>query len=312
MSQRQGRCARVDGWLVLDKPQGTTSTAALGAVKRLFGGPKAGHAGTLDPLATGILPIAFGEATKVVPFVVDAAKRYRFRLRFGEERDTDDAEGAVLERRTIRPSEAELRAALPEFQGEIEQVPPRFSAVKLAGERAYDLARSGQEVTLSPRRVNIHKIDLVEWAGPEEAVLDLSCGKGAYVRALARDLGRRLGCLAHVTALRRLAVGQFDESRAISLAGLEELGHKGTLLQVLLPVETALADIPALAVTGAEAERLRQGQSVRVPSSQRGIVYVAAAGQPVALGRVEEGELRPLRVFRLPGKDKADVDHRRT
>ena len=312
MSQRQRRHAAVDGWLVLDKPTGITSTAALSVAKRLFGGPKAGHAGTLDPLATGILPIAFGEATKAVPYVMDARKRYRFRLRFGEERDTDDAEGKVVESSAARPSAAEVRAALPAFIGEIEQVPPRFSAVKLAGERAYDLARSGQEVTLKPRTVLVHGIDLVEFVGPDEAAFELACGKGAYVRALARDLGRRLGCLAHVTSLRRLAVGPFDEAGAISLAALEQLGHKGPLLHVLLPVETALADIPALAVTGAEADRLRQGQSVRVPSSQRGVVYVAAAGQPVALARLDEGELRPLRVFRLPRKDKADVDRRGT
>jgi len=297
MRRRRGR--KVDGWVALDKPAGLTSTQALVAAKRLFDAAKAGHAGTLDPLATGVLPLAFGEATKAVPYIVDAGKAYRFTLAFGSERDTDDADGRTTAESALRPGEAELRAALPAFVGRIEQVPPTYSAIKVAGERAYDMAREGRPPELAARTVRIDRLSLVAMPDADHAVLEMECGKGAYVRAVARDLGRRLGCLAHVVALRRTRVGPFAEAQAISLDKLAELGHKGALGDALLPIETALADIPALAVTAGEAQRLKGGQAIRVPSSLSGTVCVSAGGRAVAIATLEAGELRPFRVFHL-------------
>ena len=203
----------VHGWIVLDKPVGMTSTHAVSVIKRLFAAKRAGHAGTLDPLASGCLPIALGEATKTVPFVVDGRKTYLFTVRWGEERDTDDAEGRVVATSESRPQAAAISALLPRFTGTIEQVPPRFSAVKIGGERAYDLARDGETVELAPRAVVIHRLELVETPDPDHAVLAAECGKGTYVRSLARDLGRELGALGHVSALRRSRVGPFGEER---------------------------------------------------------------------------------------------------
>ena len=293
--RRRGR--RVDGWLVLDKPAGITSTRALGHVKRLLDAAKAGHAGTLDPLATGILPLAFGAATKSVPYVMDWGKSYRFTLALGEERDTDDAEGRPTATSPLRPSREAIEAALPAFVGEIEQVPPHYSAIKVDGERAYDLARSGRPPELAARTVLIRRLELTGMPADDRVVLEMDCGRGAHVRSIARDLGRRLGCLAHVVELRRTAVGRFDEAGAIPLAQAEELGHKGALEDALLPIETALADIPALAVTEAEARRLMGGQALRVPSSLQGTVCVSAGGRAVALATLEAGELKPFRVF---------------
>ena len=236
------------GWLVLDKPVGMTSTHAVSVVKRLFQAKRAGHAGTLDPLASGLLPIALGEATKTVPFVMDGRKIYRFTVRWGEERDTDDAEGRVAATSAERPSADAIRALLPRFTGTIEQVPPRFSAVKIEGERAYDLARDGEVVELAPRPVEIHRLELVETPDPDHAVFAAECGKGTYVRALARDMGRALGCLGHVAALRRTAVGPFaEDSRSRSdLAGRMPRRERprwqpAAVLALLLPVEAGLA-----------------------------------------------------------------------
>jgi tRNA pseudouridine55 synthase len=300
----------VHGWVVLDKPIGMTSTHAVAVIKHLFGAKRAGHAGTLDPLASGSLPIALGEATKTVPFVVDSRKTYSFTVRWGEERDTDDAEGRVVNTTEKRPDADAIRAQLPRFTGAVEQVPPRFSAIKIAGERAYDLARDGEQVELAPRTVEIHRLELVDIPDPDHAVLAAECGKGTYVRALARDLGRVLGVFGHVSALRRNRVGPFSESDMIPLEPLESLCHRaaageGHLADALLPIETALDDIPALAVSPADAARLARGQTAllrgRDATIFRGMVQVACGGQLLAIAEVERGEIIPKRVFNLNG-----------
>jgi len=300
----------VHGWVILDKPVGMTSTHAVSVVKRLFQAKRAGHAGTLDPLASGCLPIALGEATKTVPFVMDGRKLYRFTVRWGEERDTDDAEGRVIETSDRRPGPDEIRALLPFFTGVIEQVPPRYSAIKVEGERAYDLARDGEAVELKSRPVEIARLDLTATPDPEHAVLEAECGKGTYVRALARDMGRRLGCFGHVSALRRVAVGPFGEETMILLEELEAMCHRAaageaSLADALMPVETALDDIPALAVSRADAARLQKGQAVILRGRDapifRGPVYVTVAGQLLALAEVDHGEIVPKRVFNLAG-----------
>ncbi|WP_181703732.1 tRNA pseudouridine(55) synthase TruB [Chthonobacter albigriseus] len=306
MSRRQ-KNNTVHGWVVLDKPVGMTSTQAVGAIKRIFGTSKAGHAGTLDPLASGMLPIALGEATKTVPFVQDGEKLYRFTVRWGAETTTDDTEGAVVAASDHRPTAAEIEAILDGFEGEILQTPPAFSAIKVDGERAYDLARAGEEVILEARPVVIHRLDLVETPDPDTAVFETECGKGTYVRALARDMGRRLGTRGHVTQLRRLGVGPFGEADMIPLDFLQEIRHDdariGELAAALRPVETALDDIPALAVTGTDANRLRSGQSVLLRGRDapvfEGPAYATCQGQLIALGEVERGELHPRRVFNL-------------
>jgi tRNA pseudouridine55 synthase len=267
----------VHGWIVLDKPIGMTSTHAVAVAKRLFAAKRAGHAGTLDPLASGLLPIALGEATKTVPFVVDGRKTYVFTVRWGEERDTDDAEGRVVATSEHRPDAAAIAAALPRFTGMIEQIPPRFSAVKIEGARAYDLAREGEVVNIAPRTITIYRLGLVEMPDRDHAVLAAECGKGTYVRALARDLGRSLSTLGHVCALRRDRVGPFGETAMISLEQLESLCHRaaageGNLADLLLPVETALDDIPALAVSPADAARLQRGQAVLMRGRDAAVV----------------------------------------
>jgi tRNA pseudouridine55 synthase len=300
----------VHGWIVLAKPIGMTSTHAVSVIKHLFTAKRVGHAGTLDPLASGCLPIALGEATKTVPFVVDSRKTYVFTIRWGEERDTDDAEGRVVKTSESRPDGAAIQALLPRFTGTIEQVPPQFSAVKIDGERAYDLAREGQTVEIAARSVTIHRLDLIETPDPDHAVLAAECGKGTYVRAIARDLGRAHGALGHVSALRRSRVGPFGEGDMISLERLESLCHRaaageGHLADMLLPIETALDDIPALAVSPADAARLHRGQAVllrgRDASIFRGVVQVASGGQLVAIAEVDRGEIVPKRVFNLTG-----------
>jgi tRNA pseudouridine55 synthase len=295
----------VHGWVVLDKPVGMTSTYAVSTVKRLFAAKRAGHAGTLDPLASGLLPIALGEATKTVPFVVDGHKVYRFTVRWGEERDTDDAEGRVTATSKERPSSQAIRALIPRFTGLIEQVPPRFSAVKVEGERAYDLARDGEAVELAPRAIEIHRLELVETPDRDHAVFAAECGKGAYVRALARDMGRALHCLGHVAWLRRTVVGPFAEATAVSLRALQRVGETGQPQpSLLLPVEAALASLPALRVSANDAGRLARGQAVllrgRDAPHLAGWVSVLAHGTLIALAEVDKGELRPRRIFNLP------------
>ena len=300
----------VHGWVVLDKPIGMTSTHAVAVIKRLFSAKRAGHAGTLDPLASGCLPIALGEATKTVPFVVDGRKMYVFTVRWGEERDTDDAEGRIVNTSPSRPERAAIAAVLPRFTGTIEQVPPRFSAIKIEGERAYDLAREGETVEIAARPVTIDRLELVDMPDPDHAVFAAECGKGTYVRALARDIGRLLGVFGHVSALRRSRVSPFIESDMISLERLEALCHRaaageGNLADMLLPVETALDDIPALAVSPADAARLNRGQAVllrgRDAAVIRGTVQVASGGQLVAIAEIDRGEIVSKRVFNLSG-----------
>jgi tRNA pseudouridine55 synthase len=300
----------VHGWLVLDKPVGMTSTHAVSVIKHLFAARRAGHAGTLDPLASGCLPIALGEATKTAPFVVDGRKTYRFTVKWGEERDTDDAEGRVTATGDKRPDWNAIEALLARFTGTIEQVPPRFSAVKLGGERAYDLARDGETVELAPREVTIHHLEIVEIPDRDHAVLTAECGKGTYVRSLARDLGRALGVFGHVCALRRGRVGPFGETDMIPLEQVESLCHRaaageGHFADTLLPIETALDDILALAVSPADAARLQRGQAVllrgRDASIIRGVVQVASSGQLVAIAEADGGEIVPRRVFNLTG-----------
>ncbi len=300
----------VHGWCVLDKSVGMTSTHAVSVVKRLFSAKRAGHAGTLDPLASGLLPIALGEATKTVPYVMDGRKTYSFTVRWGEERDTDDAEGRIAQSSDARPTADAIRALLPGFTGTIAQVPPRYSAIKIDGERAYDLAREGTVVEMEPRPVDIHRLELVEMPDPDHAVLTAECGKGTYVRALARDLGRLLGCFGHVSALRRTIVGPFGETDMIPLERLESLCHRaavgeGNLAALLLPVETALDDIPALAVSRADAARLQRGQAVLLRGRDAPVIHgpvsVRVSGQLVALADVDRGEIVPKRVFNLAG-----------
>jgi len=299
----------VNGWLVIDKPLGVTSTQVVGRVRRVLRPRKVGHGGTLDPLATGLLPIAMGEATKTVSYVMDGRKSYRFTLRWGQATETDDAEGAVIEEAEGRPDEAAIAAVLPDFSGEIEQVPPLYSAIKVNGRRAYDLARAQQEFKLKARRVMIHEITLQAQPDRDHAVFEVHCGKGTYMRSLARDLGRAAGSVAHITDLRRLTVGPFTEADAISLESLESMGHSPAALEQVLPVETALDDIPALALSETEANRLRCGQAVsmvaranrdRISDLHNGaIVFATSGGKPVALARYEAGDIRPVRVLNL-------------
>jgi tRNA pseudouridine55 synthase len=299
----------VNGWVAIDKPSGLTSTQVVGRVRRVFEPRKIGHGGTLDPLATGVLPIAMGEATKTVAYVMDGDKTYRFTLRWGQATATDDSEGEVIAESGKRPGAEEVRAALPRFVGLIEQVPPIYSAVKVEGRRAYDMARAHEEFELAARRVTIHRFELVAMDGPDRATFEVGCGKGAYMRSLARDLGTALGTCAHVVALRRRAVGGFTEEHAISLESLEALGHSAAASGPVLPIETALDDIPALALTETEANRLRCGQAVsmlargnrdRIRDFDNGaIVFATSGGKPVALARYEAGGIHPVRVLNL-------------
>jgi tRNA pseudouridine55 synthase len=304
-SARRRKGKAVNGWLVLDKPAGVTSTYAVGAVRRAFGARKAGHAGTLDPAATGVLPIAFGEATKTVPYAVDGEKCYRFTVRWGAETETDDAQGRVLASSELRSEPAAILELLAQFTGEILQTPPAYSAVKIAGKRAYDLARGGEAVRLEPRPVLIHSLRLLATPDADSAVFETRCGKGTYVRALARDLGRALGCLGHLMALRRTRVAGFDEAGAISLARVEGARQAGeaALMALLLPIEAALNDFAVLNVGQAEAARLLNGQPILVRGRdapyQPGPTYALCKGNLVALGEIERGELHPIRVFHL-------------
>lgn len=309
--KRRGR--PVHGWLVLDKPQGMTSAKAVAAVRRHFDAAKAGHGGTLDPLATGVLPIAFGEATKTMAYAVAGRKTYRFTVRWGEARETDDMEGALIATSDRRPTEAEIRAVLPAFTGRIEQVPPVYSAIKVDGKRAYARARMAETVELAPRTVTVETLRLLDMPDPDHAAFEAVCGKGTYMRSLARDLGKALGTYGSIAVLRRLAAGPFAENQAISLDYLTSLGHDAPALKHLLPVETGLDDIPALALTEEQAGRLRHGQAIPmllrndhrqaqgVTTSEEGgeVVCAMSAGRPVAVARLAGGTLRALRVLNL-------------
>ena len=289
----------VNGWVILDKGVGMTSTHAVALVKRAFNAKKAGHAGTLDPLASGLLPIALGEATKTVPFVMDGRKAYRFTVTWGVETDTDDTEGRPVATSEARPAREAVEAVLPRFVGTIEQVPPRYSAIKIQGERAYDLARDGETVELAARPVEIDHLAVVEHDG-ERTVIEAQCGKGTYVRALARDLGRLLGCYGHVSSLRRTRVGPFTEADACAVTALE--GDDG--LAHLRPVETALTELESVTISRDMAMRLMRGQPVILrgrDAPAEGRIFATCNGVLVAVGDVERGELVPHRVFHLGG-----------
>ncbi len=306
-SQHKREKRKIDGWVVLDKPLGMTSTTAVAAVRRIFKAEKAGHAGTLDPLASGVLPIALGEATKTVPFVQDGRKIYRFTVRLGIETDTDDAEGKETARSESRPSREAIEALLPAFTGMIMQTPPQFSALKVDGERAYDLARGGETVELSPREIEIDSFELVGQPDKDHAEFEVECGKGTYVRSLARDIGRTLGCLGHVSVLRRTLVGDFSEEATVNLVQLEQAGADEASLRALLqPVAAGLQSLPAVKVSEPDAQRLAQGQSVFLRGRDAPVfegpvsVSVSVSGNLVALAEMEAGQLYPKRIFNLP------------
>ena len=302
----------IHGWLVLDKPVGPSSNTCVGRIKRLTNAAKVGHGGTLDPLASGILPIALGEATKTQQWAMDGHKTYEFTIRWCDSTATQDAEGEVTASSDVRPSKAAILEALPTFIGEISQIPPAYSAVKIDGERAYKKARRDETVEIASRIVQIDDIRLMDVPDPDHAAFEMDCGKGTYVRALARDLALHLGCEGHIRRLRRTAVGPFSEEMAVPLQVFEENegGNVATLLaEHLLPVETVLDDIPALALTEQEAHRLKHGQAIPVlPVAQRSpqglisqgdVVQVTAAGTLLGLARIAGGEIRPLRLMNL-------------
>ena len=300
----------VHGWINLDKPLELTSTQALGKVRRFMNAQKAGHAGTLDPLASGILPIALGEATKTIPYIQDGLKTYEFTVTWGEQRETDDREGEVIATSDVRPTPAAIKAALPQFIGEIEQTPPRYSAIKVDGQRAYDLARDGEEFELKSREVYIDSLELLE-ARADEADFVMVCGKGTYVRSLARDLAEVLGTKGYISALRRTAVGSFKEENAISLEKLEEMSNSAAHIELLLPLEAALDDIPALVLKEDETAKLKNGNAVPFISkpdferlSKAGIENEGEAiamfqGKAIALVTRDGPNIKPFRVFNI-------------
>jgi tRNA pseudouridine55 synthase len=303
----------VHGWVIVDKPAGITSTQVVAIVKRVFDAQKAGHAGTLDPMATGILAVALGKATKTVAYAMDAEKTYRFTARWGEARDSDDAEGSVTATSAVRPTKEQIEAALPGFTGHLVQVPPAYSAIKIQGERAYDLAREGESPVLEPRTVEVLAARLLGMPDADHGEFEIRCGKGTYVRAWVRDLALALGTVGHVCQLRRTRIGAFCEENAITLETLKGFMHIPAAFEHLRPISTALDGIPALAVTGPDAVRLRSGNPILIRASQfakitegRGdgtdlqgltVFLSTAEGEPVALAEFAQGELRPFRVF---------------
>jgi tRNA pseudouridine55 synthase len=303
----------VHGWVIVDKPSGVTSTQVVAAVRKIFDAQKAGHAGTLDPLATGVLAIALGEATKTVPYAMDAQKTYRFTATWGEGRDSDDSEGKVTETSDVRPTREAIEGAIPGLTGVITQVPPIYSAIKVDGERAYDLARDGEAVELQSRTVLIHEARLLETLDLDHAVFEMRCGKGTYVRAWVRDIARALGTVGHISQLRRTSIGGFKENAAVPLETLRGFMHSPAAFEHLRPISTALDGIPALAVAGPDAVRLRSGNPILMRANLfariadafpeendlSGLtVYLSTQeGEPVALAALEQGELRPFRVF---------------
>ncbi len=297
----------VHGWVVFDKPLNMSSTQAVGKIRWLFDAEKAGHGGTLDPLATGLLPIALGEATKTVQWAMDGRKTYQFRIQWGAETETDDLEGAITSQSDLRPAQDSIESILKNFLGEITQVPPIYSALKIDGERAYDLARAGEKPEMTPRLVMIEELRLLDASNPEFADFETVCGKGTYIRALARDIGRALGCLGHLTLLRRTQVGSFAEKDMISLEKLEELRHRPdhdtALKGALRSIVTVLDGIPALAVMDQDAAKLRQGQSVLLRGANAPInceaVLVNHDGRPLGICEISQGSLKTKRLFNL-------------
>ncbi|OWJ76378.1 tRNA pseudouridine(55) synthase TruB [Haematobacter genomosp. 1] len=299
MARRKGR--NISGWLVVDKPAGITSTAVVNKVRWALDAKKAGHAGTLDPAATGVLAIALGEATKTVPYVTDALKCYRFSVRLGTATNTDDAEGEVIATSAKRPTDADIAAALPAFRGEIMQVPPQFSAVKVDGERAYALAREGEEMELAPRLLWVESLEVMLRPDADHLELEMVCGKGGYVRSIARDLGQALGCYGHVEWLRRVWSGPFEAEKGVTMERIEELARKPELDALVLPLEDGLEDLPELRATPEGAARLRNGNpGIVLPSSDVEYgeeAWASFEGQAIAVGTYRSGELHPVRVF---------------
>jgi len=312
----------VNGWLVLDMPLNLTSNDALGQLKRIFHPEEVGHAGTLDPLATGCLPIAFGEATKTVPYVMDGRKVYRFEVTWGTQTTTDDAEGEPVKTSDVRPDQTDIEAILPEFTGRIEQTPPIFSAIKVDGNRAYDLARDGEDVKLEARIIEVHRLSLVECVDENRAVFEAECGKGTYVRALARDMGERLGTCGYVTDLRRLLVGPFGEETMVTLEELKEAKEAAALpveegeetvfanpletpelMAALMPVETGLYQLNSVQISGEDAARVKRGNPVLLRGANAPVgseeIYVVSGGRLIAFGEVSKGKFQPKRVFNL-------------
>ena len=301
---RKGR--DISGWLVVDKPAGPTSTAVVNKVRWAFGAKKAGHAGTLDPEATGVLAVALGEATKTVPYITDALKAYAFTVRLGQATNTDDAEGEVIAESDARPSDDEIKAALGAFIGEIMQIPPKFSAVKIDGQRAYKLARDGEDVEIAARPLWVEELLLVDRPDPDHVTLEMTCGKGGYVRSIARDLGAALGCHGHVVSLRRIWSGPFDAEDGISMEQIEEMAKTPALDDHLRPLEEGLADLPELKCTPEGATRLRNGNPGMVLASDVEYgdeAWASFDGKPVAVGVYKAGQLHPSRVFNLPKDD---------
>lgn len=308
MGRRRKKGRPISGWLVLDKPYDFGSTEAVSKTKWLLQAQKAGHAGTLDPLATGILPIAFGEATKTVPYIMDGRKRYRFTAHWGTSTTTDDAEGEAIATSDNRPSESEIDAILNHFIGEIEQTPPKFSAIKVDGARAYDLARDGEEVKLDARMITVHELKIVETPDADHTVFEAETGKGTYVRALVRDMAKMLGTEGHISALRRIAVGPFSEENAVELSRLEDVEAPEGRDGFLMPIDAALVDMPQVSIDGPQADRIRRGQAAIVtPATAKGIrgeaqgivepVLASMHGEAVALCRLDGLKLQPMRVF---------------
>lgn len=300
--RRKGR--DISGWVIVDKPAGPTSTAVVNKVRWAFEAKKAGHAGTLDPAATGVLAVALGEATKTVPYVTDALKAYRFTVRFGQATNTDDAEGEVIAESPARPADDDITAALPPFTGDIMQVPPKYSAVKIDGERAYALAREDEAFEIAARPLYVDSLRLVVRTDADHAELEMVCGKGGYVRSIARDLGDALGCHAHVTGLRRIWSGPFDTEGALDWETLDAQARTPELDDWLRPLQESLVDLPMLPCTPEGAARMRNGNAGMVmaaPGVDYGdLAWAAYQGQPVAIGTYRSGELHPARVFNLP------------
>lgn len=298
--KRKGR--NISGWLVIDKPAGITSTAVVNKVRWALDAQKAGHAGTLDPEATGVLAVALGEATKTVPYITDALKAYEFTVRLGQATNTDDAEGQVIAQSDARPTDTQITDALAGFLGDIMQVPPQFSAVKIDGQRAYKLARDGEDLTLAARPLWVEELLLIDRPDADHAVLSMTCGKGGYVRAIARDLGQALGCYGHVLQLRRIWSGPFDATEGLTLDQVDELARTPALETHLLPLETGLADLPMVTCTAQGAARLRNGNPGMVVAHDIDYgeeCWASFDGQPLAVGRFKAGELHPSRVFNL-------------
>lgn len=293
---------KISGWLVIDKPAGTGSTQVVGQTRHLLNASKNGHCGTLDPFATGVLPIAFGEATKLIPYVTDGEKEYEFLLKFGETTDTLDCEGEIVQNGGRIPSEAEIKAILPTFVGTIIQVPPAYSAIKINGQRAYDLARGGKEVKMPERQIEIYGLELLEMPAPDQARLRVRCSKGTYVRTLGADIAVKLGTFGYLRELRRTKCGNFDLSQKILLENLKNIEYVRERQKVLLPVITCLRDIADIAVTEADAAKLRQGQGLSPKAYEvSNLVGREAAavcqGQLVAMVRIDERKISPIRVF---------------